>query len=98
MNDLTWFDIRSGFLKFGKDRAIRVDFVAGHAGQDKPQLQPFEVMLPLQLPVDGDEDVKLILRISQQGTVLAAAPTGFADGFDGMPRKGRLDADVHTLV
>jgi hypothetical protein len=60
LDDFPKFDTRSGFLKLGKDWTIRVDFVAGHAGQDKPQLQPFEVLLPLQRPVDGDENVKLI--------------------------------------
>jgi hypothetical protein len=54
---------------------------------DKSQLQCFDVVLPFKLPVDGYENVKLRLGVSQQGTVFAAAPTGLATVLTACPGK-----------
>jgi len=86
------------FQEGGKDGTIAANLAAGHSGSDESQLKFPEVVLPFQLPVDGDENVKPLLSVSQQRAIRRAAPAGFADGRDRVSRKGRPDPDVHTLV
>src|SRR2546425_12694010 len=96
----TSLDRLSGFQQLGKDRLVRGDFIAGNTRQHNPQLELFQVLLLPQFAVDGDEDIKVVLRVGQQRAVFTAAPTNLGDRLYRVAWKCRLHSwiDPDDLV
>jgi hypothetical protein len=81
-----------------KDRTIGRNLVARHVGDDDSQAEISEVMLAFQFTVDGDKDIKRVLRVGQQRSVFAAAPANFADGFDRVAGERGFDSGIDAFI
>lgn len=65
---------------------------------DHGQSKVLQVLLPFEVAVDSNEDVKRLLRNLQERTVFGPSPTSFRYGLHFMARKGRFDTGVNALV
>src|SRR5438034_11691914 len=63
MDHLSGFHGGGGFEQCRKDRSIGAYFIASHVDDDNPKPESLEIMLPLQLSVDGHENVERFLSV-----------------------------------
>ena len=73
-------------------------FIALHVDDDNREPEFFKIMLPLQLSVDGHENVERLLRVCQQRAVLAAPPRDLAYSPDRVARESCFNSGVDTFV
>jgi len=98
VNDLTGLDGFGGFEQLGKDRPEILDVVVRHSDHDKAQLQFGEILLMLQILVDGNKDIEALLRQGDQLAVGHASPTHRLYRFDFVVGKCFCDAWIDALV
>ena len=98
MDRLSGFHGGGGFEQCRKDRSIGAYFIASHVDDDNPKPESLEIMLPLQLSVDGHENVERFLSVGQQRAVLAAPPRDLAYGPDRVARESCFNSGVDTFL
>jgi hypothetical protein len=81
-----------------EDRLVGADFIAGHVSYDGPEAQLFEVVLLLEFAVNCNENVKRVLSVHQQSTVVAAATANLADRRSSVAGECSLHLGVHAFV
>jgi len=85
-------------LQFLEQRSESGQSVVRYASDHKPKSEAGKVVLMLKAAINRDENFEVLFGIGKQRSVLAAAPTGFSDCSDRVPRKRCSYTDVHALV
>ena len=81
-----------------KDRPEILDVVVGYSDDDKDQLQFGEILLVLQILVDGYKNIEALLRQGHQLTVGDSSPTHRLDRLDFVVDECFSDAWIDALV
>jgi hypothetical protein len=80
------------------DHAIVHQLVLGNMGDNNPEMQLREILLKLKAPINGQQDVELFLRYSQEGSVFQRVPALLVNRCDLVIAEEQLGARVYAFV
>ena len=98
MNDFAGPDMLNGIDQCWEEWAVMFDPVPRNVDDYDAECQFLEVLLKLEALVDGDENVKLPLPLSDQLGIRQSAPFSLGDGQDFVSGKGLPDSWIDALV
>ena len=98
VNDLAGPDGLDGFEQAGKNRPEILDVVVGHGNDDQPQLEFGEILLVLQILVDGYKDIEALLGESHQLAIGDTSPTHRLNRLDFVVGERFSDAWIDALI
>ncbi|OFZ86003.1 MAG: hypothetical protein A2W21_10260 [Betaproteobacteria bacterium RBG_16_66_20] len=83
------FGLGQRFEDLGHQRSKYLDIVAWGVNDDDSDNETGEILLILQITIDGQQNVKPRCRKLQKRAVLDASPPGFSNSLDFVARKLR---------
>ncbi len=98
MDDIARSNSLNGIQERQEDGLIVLDPVPLDMNDHDAEGQLFEIDLEFEALVDGDENVKLSLRVGGQFGVRQSAPVGFGDGQNLVIRERLPNARIDALV
>ena len=70
----------------------------GHINDDNAKSQALQVLLKFEAPVNGDENVKMALRLRHQLGIRQSTPIGFSDSQYRVFGKGFPDSGIDAFI